>query len=223
MSVPAMTLRTALADTRANRASFISQILIMAVNDVTWVVFWGLFFHRVGTANGWTLDDVIVMFSLLTVIAGISLGVFANCRRIGQLVADGALDETLVLPVRPLGHLLCRRVEPVNIGDLAFGIVLFLAAGHPTPARSLLFAGAVIAGVLVLTGFLVFCGALTLFAGGRGEQADLGFNAIVLLASYPLDFFGGPVRVALFTIVPAAFLTGVPVTLFRHFDPALAG
>ena len=61
---------------------------------------------------------------------------------------------------------------------------------------------------MVLIGFLVACGALTLFVGGRGEQADLGFNAILIFASYPLDLFGGATKVLLFTAVPAAFVTG---------------
>ncbi len=43
----------------------------------------------------------------------------------------------------------------------------------------------------MLVGFLVALGSLTLFAGGRGEQADLGFQAILIFASYPIDVFGG--------------------------------
>ncbi len=213
------TLGTAFADGKANRASFVFQIVLMAVNDIAWIVFWGLFFHRVGTANGWTFHDVIVMFSLLTVVAGIGLGLFANCRRIGRMVADSSIDEVLVLPVRPLGQLLCRRVEPTNLGDLVFGVILFLAAADPTPERLLLWTACVLLGVCVMVAFLVWVGSFTFFVGGRGEHADLGFNALLLLASYPLDFFGGPVRVLLFTIVPAAFITGVPVSLMRHFAP----
>jgi ABC-2 type transport system permease protein len=76
----------------------------------------------------------------------------------------------------------------------------------------------VVAGSVVLIGFLVACGSLTLFVGGRGEQADLGFNAILIFASYPLDLFGGATKMLLFTAVPAAFVTGVPARLVRNFD-----
>jgi ABC-2 type transport system permease protein len=75
---------------------------------------------------------------------------------------------------------------------------------------------------VVLVGFLVACGALTLFVGGRGEQADLGFNAILIFASYPLDLFGGATKVLLFTAVPAAFVTGIPARLVRSFDTPTA-
>ena len=222
MTVALATLRTALADSWANRRSFVLQLTFMVINDLTWVIFWALFFLRVRTASGWSLDDVIVMFSLLTVSAGIALGVFANCRRVGRLAADGALDEMLVLPSPPLLQLLCRRVEPSNIGDVVFGVLLFAIAGHPTPARIAGFAGAVLAGVVIIVGFLVLCGAVTMLAAGSGDEGDLGFHALILFASYPLEFFGGAIKVLLFTVVPAAFVTGVPVSLFRHFDLATA-
>ena len=222
MIAVAATLRTALADGLANRASFWFQVSLMVANDVTWILFWAFFFHSVGTIRGWSSHDVFVLFSILLVAAGVALGLLANCRRVGQLAADGALDETLTLPVPTLPFVLSSRIDAANVGDLLFGPVLFLAAGHPTPERTLVFVFGSIAGTAVLVGFLVACGALTLFVGGRGEQADLGFNAILILASYPLDLFGGATKVLLFTAVPAAFVTGLPARLVRSFDPSVA-
>lgn len=218
MRAIAATLRAAVADGIANRGSFWFQVGLMIANDVTWVLFWVLFFNRVGHVHGWAVQDVIVLFSILLVSAGVALGVFSNSRRIGHLAADGALDETLVLPVSPLPFLLSRRIDAANVGDLLFGPVLFAVAGHPTPQRAAVFVVGATAGSVVLVGFLVACGALTLFVGGRGEQADLGFNAILIFASYPLDLFGGATKVLLFTAVPAAFVTGIPARLVRSFD-----
>jgi ABC-2 type transport system permease protein len=216
------TLRASLADAVANRSSFWFQVSVMIVNDGTWIVFWVLFFHQVGTLHGWQTQDVIVLFSMLMTSAGAALGLLANSRRIGHLAADGELDETLVLPVGPLSHILTSRIDSANMGDLLFGPVLFALAGHPTPQRAAVFLLGSVAGSVVLVGFLVACGALTLFVGGRGEQADLGFNAILIFASYPLDLFGGATKVLLFTAVPAAFVTGLPSELVRSFDPARA-
>jgi ABC-2 type transport system permease protein len=218
MTAVTATLRAAVSDGLANRSSFWFQVGLMVANDITWIVFWVLFFDRVGHIRGWAVQDVIVLFSILLTTAGVVLGVFANSRRIGMLAADGSLDETLVLPVAPLSHILSSRVDAANVGDLLFGPVLFAVAGHPTPQRTAMYLLGSAAGSVVLIGFLVACGALTLFVGGRGEQADLGFNAILIFASYPLDLFGGATKVLLFTAVPAAFVTGVPARLVRNFD-----
>ena len=105
--------------------------------------------------------------------------------------------------------------------DLAMGPALFLVACNPTPGRAALFVVGSLAATAVLVGFLVIAGSLTFFFGGRGEQADLAFQAVLILSSYPLDIFGGATRVVLFTAIPAAFITGLPARLVRSFDPTL--
>src|SRR5690606_4430587 len=43
------TLGAAVAEVRANRASSWAQFVLMVVNDLFWVLFWALFFGRIGT------------------------------------------------------------------------------------------------------------------------------------------------------------------------------
>lgn len=212
------TLRAALAEAWSNRQSFWVQVTAMILNDLVWVVFWILFFHRVGEVRGWHTDQVLLLFSILATVTGVSLGVLGNSRRLGQLVADGQLDAVLTLPVDPLAYLLVRRVDTALLGDLLFGPVLFVVAANPSPSRAALFVLASICGSAVFVSFVVALGSLTLVLGGRGEQADLGFQAMLILASYPLDVFGGITKLVMFTVVPAAFITGVPVHLIDGFS-----
>jgi ABC-2 type transport system permease protein len=213
----------ALRDTLANRRSFAVQVALMLFNDITWLAFWALFFHRVGTIRGWALDDVFVLFAILLVCSGIGAGLLANARKVGQLAADGELDGVLALPVSTLGYVLVRRIDTALLGDLAFGPVVFAAFGHPTLERTAVFVLGSLLGSVVLVGFLVALGSLTLFAGGRGEQSDLGFQATLMLANYPLDVFGGRTRLLLFSVVPAGFVSGLPARLVQRFDPAVVG
>jgi ABC-2 type transport system permease protein len=194
---------------------------VMAVNDLVWVVFWILFFHRVGTLHGWDASRVALLLAVLTTGGGITLGLLANARRLGTMAVEGQLDAVLGLPVPPLAHVLLRRIEPTNLGDIAFGLVLFVVAGHPTPARTLVFALSVIAVTMLLTGFLVLAGSLAFFVG-RSEGGELGFHAILLLGSYPVDLFAGVAKILLFTVVPAAFVSSVPARLIDDFDVARA-
>ena len=82
----------------------------------------------------------------------------------------------------------------------------------------MLFVFGALCGSVVLVSFLVALGSLTFFAGGRGEHADLGFQAILIFASYPLDVFGGATKIFLFTAVPAAFVTGLPTRIVSSFS-----
>lgn len=213
----AATLRSGFAEAGANRASLGSQMAVMAVNDVVWVVFWVLFFRRVGTVRGWDAENILLLQAVLTTSGGTALGVFANARRVGKMAVEGELDAVLSLPVPPLAYLLIRRIEPVNLGDIVFGLVLFALVGQPTLPRIAVFLGVVAASVTLMTGFLVLTGSLAFFAG-RGETGEMGFHAMLLLGSYPVDMFAGVAKLVLYSVVPAAFVSAVPARLVDSFD-----
>jgi ABC-2 type transport system permease protein len=189
----------------------------MAINDFVWVIFWVLFFDRVGTLGDWDRNSIILLQAVLTTAGGLSLGLFANARRIGAMASGGDLDAVLALPVSPLRFVLLRRIEPVNMGDLAFGLVLFFVACDPTPTRTAVFLLACLASATLLTSFLVLTGALAFFTG-RSESGELGFHAMLLLGAYPVDVFAGAIRIFLFTVVPAAFVSAVPARIVDDFD-----
>lgn len=215
------TMRSSLAEATANRASLASQMAVMILNDAVWIVFWWIFFQRVGDVRGWDLERMFLLQAVLTASGGISLGLLANARRVGSLAVEGGLDAVLALPVRPLAHLLVRRVEPTNLGDIAFGLTLFAVAGHPSVERTAIFVGAVVASAVLVTSCLVLAGSLAFFVG-RNEGGELGFHAIVLLGSYPVDVFAGVAKVVLYTVVPAAFISTVPARLIDSFDAGSA-
>jgi ABC-2 type transport system permease protein len=193
----------------------------MVVNDVAWVAFWVLFFRRVGTLRGWDTGRVLLLLAVLTTSAGLVLGMLGNARRIGRLAVEGDLDAALALPVPPLTYLLARRIDTTNLGDLGFGIVLFVVAGHPTPSRIAIYLLGVATAAILLTGFLVLTGSLAFFAG-RNEAGELSFHAILMFSSYPVDVFAGAAKLLLYTVVPAAFVGAVPARMVDSFDPRVA-
>jgi ABC-2 type transport system permease protein len=215
------TARSAMAEAWANRAGFWTQLTAMAVNDIAWIAFWLLFFDRVGEVRGWDSSRILMLFAVLTTGAGFVLGFLSNARRIGPLIADGALDAALALPVPPLAHLLVRRFDATHLGDVVFGVTLFVLTGTPTLERTAIYLAGVAAAIVVLTGFLVATGSLAFFTG-RGEAGDFGLHAMLVLANYPADIFAGVAKALLYTVVPAAFVSTVPARLVDDFDLAQA-
>ena len=215
------TMRAAFLEAWANRAGFFTQMLVMIVNDVAWVVFWALFFRRVGAIRGWETQQVLMLLAVLTTSAGFVLGFLSNCRAVGRMAVAGELDAALALPVPPLSYLLVRRVDTTNLGDVAFGVVLFAVAGAPSIERTAIFIVGVIASVVLTAGFLVAAGSIAFFVG-RNDAGELGLHAILMFSSYPVDIFGGATKLLLYTVIPAAFVGSVPVRLVENFDAATA-
>jgi len=217
-----LTWRAAWLEASANRRSFWFQFGVMIVNDIVWVVFWALLFNRVGDLRGWGFDQIVLLFAVLTTAAGIVLGLLNNVRRIGELASNGGLDSVLALPTPPLLTLMTRRVETVNVGDLAFGVALFLILGDPTPIRFVIFVFGVVCATLVISGFLIIMGSASFFVS-RNEAGELGFHAILLFANYPVDIFTGYTRLFLYGVVPAGFVSTVPARLIGDFSLGWAG
>jgi ABC-2 type transport system permease protein len=215
------TSRAAFLESWSNRSGFWTQVITMVVNDIAWVIFWTLFFRRVGTIRGWDTSQVLLLLAVLTTAGGFVLGFLANARAIGRMAAAGELDATLSLPVHPLAHLLVRRINTTNLGDVGFGIVLFVVAGHPTIERTAIFVVCVVTSAALLTGFLLATGSLSMFLG-RDDAGELSFHAMLMFASYPAEVFGGGARFFLSTLLPAAFVATVPAKLIGEFDPRWA-
>lgn len=218
----AATMRAAFAEAWAKRSSFWFQVVVMIANDLFFVAFWFLFFNEVESVRGWDVDRTLLLLSILATVTGAVMGLFPNSRRLGEMISDGRIDAALALPADPLGYLLTRSVDAALLGDLIFGPALFLALGDVTPERLALYVAGSVAGTVVFMSFLVLMGSITFFAGGRGEHGEVGFQAILMLSSYPIDIFGGAVRLLLFTAVPAAFVSGLPTRLVDDFSVGLA-
>ncbi len=212
-----LTWRAAWSEAWANQRGFWTQVALMCINNAVFLVFWVIFFQEVETLRGWDVNRILVLLSILTSTAGVVLGLLHNVRRIGYLAADGGLDAALSLPVPTLAHLSLRRVEPVNMGDLLFGLVLFIGFSSPTPARVALFIFGVIGGSSVLLGFFVIIGSLGFFVG-KSDSADLGLQSILLFAHYPIDVFPGLIRLFLYVVVPAGFVSATPARLIDDFN-----
>lgn len=206
-----------LAEAWSNRRGFWVQVWAMIANDIVWVVFWLFFFRRFESVRGWEFADLVVLQAVLTLAGGFVLGLLANSRLIGQAIADGELDAALGLPIPTLPYLLVRRVDVTFIGDIFFGVGLFFVLAEPSPTRVAIFAASAVAAAAVIVGFLVLIGS-TAFLLGRSEVGDLGFHALILFASYPIDLFGSRARFLLYAVIPAGFVSGVPVRLLSEFD-----
>lgn len=49
------------------------------------------------------------------------------------------------------------------------------------------------------------------------------FGALISFSTYPMDIFNGAVRLLLFTIIPAGFVSFIPLQLLRQFAWPLMG
>lgn len=200
------------------RASFFIQVGGMVLNDAIWVFFWWIFFSRFEEVAGWGVQEVMLLFAVLTMGFGIGAGLFGNALRLSHLIAEGHLDYYLVLPKPPLFHLLISRTHTTAWGDVIFGLLVYLASGHVSwrSFLTLLVAGVLTAALFI--SFFVIVHSLAFWLGHSEGLSGQLCEALIAFGGYPEAIFNGTVKVLLFTLIPAGFISAAPVRLITSFD-----
>ncbi|UQZ86539.1 hypothetical protein SK3146_05832 [Paenibacillus konkukensis] len=201
------------------RMSFLLTAGMMVVNNAVWILFWGLYFQRFQVVQGWTFRDVAMMWAVSAGGFGLSAVLFGNAYRLASLVAAGQLDIYLAQPKPVLLHILISRMSVSAIGDILFSLILFALFGDLTPAGMLKFALALLLAMLIFLFFVVAAQTLAFYIGsaeGIGQQL---FNGLLAFSTYPTGIFTGLGKLLLFTVIPAGFISYLPIGLLRSVEP----
>jgi ABC-2 type transport system permease protein len=205
------------------RAGFWSQVASMALNDGLWMGFWFLFFQRYPVVHGWAVTDVIVIWAVPTAGFGLATGVFGRAQRLASVINSGGLDSYLTMPKNVLLHVLVSSTSASGWGDLIFGVVAFTLLIRPTPAVFLLYLALALMVAFIFTAFLVLLGSLAFWLGNSEGLSQQLMGALISFATYPTAIFHGAVKLLLFTVLPAGFISYFPVELLRSFRWPLLG
>lgn len=216
-------LRLNIASAMEYRFSFWSQVLFMILNNVFLLFFWWVFFANFQAVQGWVFKDILLLYALVSGSFGLACMLAGNSLKLGDTIANGELDYYLLLPVDPLFNAITSRMQVSAVGDLTFSLVLAPMALGWNPLALLLFLAMLVCGALVLVGFWTIIGTLSFFWGHNQGFASVAREAIVMFSTYPDYIFSGGIRIMLFTLIPAAFVTHVPLSLLRDFSWGKAG
>ena len=202
------------------RASFITQILSMIINDAMWVTFWWIYFTRFQVLQGgWRVEDVLALWAVVAVAFGICMALFGNALNMAEIISQGKLDYYLALPKNVLLHVLVSRMDTTAWGDLLFGTGLFILFLQPGPERVALFLMLALCAAVIFLAFNIFWQSLAFWLGNTEGLAAQMWQALIMFSTYPSPLFRGMVKALLFTLIPASFLAHIPVELLRRIDP----
>ena len=208
-------LATNLKATTALRGAFVMQVRVHGAQQPHLLrVLVGVDAARPGV-RGWHLGDVELLFGLVAVAFGLTVTVAGGVRHLGRFIEDGDLDTLLTQPRSVLVYALGIRSQPSGVGDVASGVVLHRRVGPGLVAH-----GAVRdrrdrrqRDVFLATGIAVL--QPRVLAWKVETIARQLWELLITFSLYPEPLFGGVLRLALFTILPAGFVGYLPVAIVR--------
>ncbi len=204
-----------LASAMEYRASFISQVLGMLINNGIYFLFWLIYFDRFEEIQGYAINEIYLLFAVVAGGFGLAYALCGNASFLPVLIAEGRLDYYLALPRPVLTHVLMTRCQISTIGDISFALIAYLFTGLFAPLDIILFLVACILVAIIMVAFATLVGTLAFFMGNAQQIAAQARNALLTFSLYPGGLFQGWIKFVLLTILPAAFVAWVPVELIK--------
>lgn len=199
------------------RASFVSQVLGMLLNNVAFLAFWLLFFQRFPKVNGWGMRDMLGLYGMTATGFGLGVVLFGNALTLADIITQNGLDPYLSLPRPVLLHVLASGSRISGWGDIVTGLLCMLLLGPADAAAWLRYGVAALASMIVFISFLVLVASLTFWIGSASALSSQAINAILAFATYPMSIFDGSAKLILLTVIPAGFVGAVPAAFVRHY------
>jgi ABC-2 type transport system permease protein len=206
---------TNLKATLALRGAFVMQVLFMALNNFIFFVFWWALMRQVTSIRGWQLADVQVLFGVVAAAVGLAVTLAGGVLHLGRFIDEGDLDTLLTQPRPVLLYAVGMRSQPAGVGDLISGLIFIAWSGQVAWQMVPLLVAAIVASAVVAVASAVVFFSLAFWLGKIETAARLLWDLLITFSLYPEPLFGGLLRVALFTILPAGFVGYVPVRLLQ--------
>lgn len=206
------------------RLSFLLTAGMMIINNIVWIVFWGLYFNRFQVLNGWELHDVMMLWAVSAGGFGLMATFFGNASRIANIIATGQLDVYLAQPKPVLLHVLISRMSVSAIGDVLFALLVFAIFGDKSVTGIAKFGLALAIAAVIFIFFTVIVNCLAFWIGNTEGLSTQLFNALLTFTTYPTSIFKSWGKLVLFAVIPAGFISYLPIGLLREIDlPFLTG
>jgi ABC-2 type transport system permease protein len=208
-----------------------STSLLQAAGLLTlWVVM-----RRIPSLNGWSFDQVLLVYGLVTVSESITHMFADNLWTIGRsYIRTGEFDRFLVRPIDPLFHLLADRFCHDGIGNFLVGMILIVKAMTSldipwTVANALYLLVAILSGGGIFIALNLLTATSAFWIVESIPVTSVVYNAYEF-AKYPLSIYGRGIRLVLTWVIPYGFasfypashLLGRDVGLLAWFGPVMA-
>lgn len=201
------------------RTAFFIQVFGMFLNNSAFIIFWKILYIQIGSAiNGYAFNDMMFLWAISALGFGLSVVLLGNGNQISRIIYSGGLDIYILQPKPILPNLLASRMHISGWGDVIYGIILYSFTQPFSMYKIGLFIFFSILICFLITAVRVFYHSFTFFLGNADSFAQNASDTVLMLMMYPGSIFTGPERLFLHSLIPAVFLTHIPVELFKDFN-----
>lgn len=178
--------------------------------------------RKFGTINGWNIDELLFLFSLIFITYGIFIVFFMALRDFPDWIKHGDFDRVLLRPRGVLTQLvLCGADWLAAFGHGTLGLLLLIISANRVGVdwnvkTVLYYVMCVIGGVLIQGAVFLAFSAVTFYVLETNSLKEIFYWNMRKFAIYPLSIYNKFIQVILLFVVPFAFVNYFPAQFFLH-------
>lgn len=203
----------------AQRANLIFQAALMLLNNLGFFAIWWALFNNVPKIRGWVLADMQLLYGFSTAAYGVTVLLAGGVRQISRWVDQGELDPLLVQPKPTWLYAVGSRAQASGLGDVLSGIFFLAISGRISLTTTPLAAACVLCGACVFLGSALAFYSLAFWVPRTEILSRQLLDFLIMFSLYPESLFSGALRALLFSAMPAAFISYLPVQVIRDAAP----
>ena len=209
------------------RVDSLVATLAVFVRESTNIIVIYLALLKFDKLNGWNVNEMIFLFSILFLTYALVVSLFADLRDFSCMIREGRFDRLVVRPRGLLFQLILNNADLMaTAGHGTLGVVLFLfSAGRVGIQWDLVtilyYVGAIIGGVLIQGSMFIFFSALSFYFVETNSIREIFYWNMRKFAGYPISIYSKLIQGLMIYVVPFAFVNYFPAQyLLRKEDMA---
>ncbi len=202
----------------ALRGAFWLQVTYMIFNNLIFFSVWLFFFNRFEEVGGWRLQDMAALYGVTAFAYGLCVLFGGGVRELSTTITNGDLDPYMTQPKSLLLQAVASKTYASGWGDVISGAILMGISGYVTWQTAPLALLASVLGATALLSSAVLVQSLAFWLGPMDTLGRQIWEFTVFFSVYPASIFVGPLRVLMFTLIPAGFVGYLPADMLRDFS-----
>ncbi len=209
---------------------FRGDFLIWSLVELFWIavnlLLISVIYRHTSSIAGWSEYQMVLLVGTSMLIQRLLMGFFwSSLFELGRNVRTGAFDFFLAQPGHPLFMASTRKLDPDGLANslVAVGVVVFAARRlhlHPTLLDLALYAGLILAGLVVHYSLLVLTMSLSFWLKSA-QNIEGTYFTVAEYSRLPREAFRGLASLAFVWVLPAVVVGNAPARALLHgFEPA---
>ncbi|MBQ7066061.1 MAG: ABC-2 family transporter protein [Lachnospiraceae bacterium] len=227
IKIAAQSLRMSIHTRMQYRVDSLVATLAVFVREATNIIVIYLALMKFDKINGWNVNEMLFLFSLLFLTYAFVVSLFADLRDFSCMIREGRFDRLMLRPRGLLFQLILNNADIIaSIGHGTLGICLFLISANKVGITwdiptILYYISAIIGGVLIQGGMFILFSALSFYFVETNSIREIFYWNMRKFAGYPISIYNKLIQTLMMYVVPFAFVNYFPAQyLLRKEDMA---